>query len=165
LASVRAMVRRRPLAKSASNSPNRRLASPGRWTSTEASVLTGAFFPSRTTASWIVVVGGAFRSDFGANDPILESNWDSDAVGSQATCVGLRPLAHIPANAVAAAKLAHGWIMKTRLTSTACLSCRSRIPGGRSIGAEECKAFTRAIDDITETAVEPIRALQRAMHH
>src|SRR6267142_1808618 len=52
--------RRRPLAKSGSNSPNRRPASPRRWTSTEANVLTRGFFPSRTTALWIADVRGAF---------------------------------------------------------------------------------------------------------
>ena len=55
--------------KSDLNPPNRRPASLRRWTSTEASVLSRAFFPSRTRASWIVVVTGAFRSDFGPNDP------------------------------------------------------------------------------------------------
>src|ERR1700739_1594506 len=68
------MVRRRPLVKSGSNPPNRRPASPRRWTSTEASVLSRAFFPSHTRASWIVVVTGAFRSDFGPNDPTTASS-------------------------------------------------------------------------------------------
>src|SRR4029077_4998154 len=63
------MARRRRLAKSGSISTNRTPASSRRWTSREASVLTKGFFPSRTTASWIVVARGAFHSDFGPNDP------------------------------------------------------------------------------------------------
>jgi hypothetical protein len=35
-------------------------------------------------ASWNVVVTGAFRLDFGPNNRRPESNWDSNAVGSQA---------------------------------------------------------------------------------
>src|ERR1700740_1022837 len=75
------MVRRRLLAKSGSNSPNCRLASPLRWTSTEASVFTRAFFPSRTTASWIVVVRVAFRSDFGPNDPTGGTQREAEQYG------------------------------------------------------------------------------------
>src|ERR1700758_497601 len=63
------MVRRSPLAKYGSNSPKRRPRSPQRWTSTEASALTGGYFPSPTKATWIVVVREVFRSDFGRNDP------------------------------------------------------------------------------------------------
>jgi hypothetical protein len=43
------------------------------YTTTWGTTLTGGPFQSCTTASWIVVMAGAFRSDFGPNDPALES--------------------------------------------------------------------------------------------